>query len=885
MKNKKVAMKESHTSIPRRKRSRSLKRGEVKPIVNSSFNSREKDIFHASFLPKNLQHLSEKSIEDEITHYFEDMTICRKLKKYGPSFLHNESLERELFCSSPVYCRKNQSRTKKLVEELCDMMESNAYRSNGSASKAALLESLPPSLRDSVFSKTYPFSVRCSDVQTVIIDAEPCRAISNQLTVLAETTLKVHVKPVFSSVSTSKDQEGDYRAETRTLTASQNSFFERKPFSSVGNQYKWKVTKNKDIDYSSSLREVTAGGATSRAFGRIKKVDLTHDRNDEECFSLSFYSTHFLDASCVKSLSSSPFPGKKTQTKRKTTTASSLSSDASSLHSSAEPWCAIQSLVSLQNAAHLEYYTYHMLHFGLLCYSVWNVSSSWLKHILLEKEPFPAEGRTTSELATPEESFTHWPQNISHFFPFSSKDRILILGLGGNVLGSCLDICLSKAVQLDVVEIEPAMFDICYRNGLIPSLSSPVPLLPQTRSTSPCESHFSSNDGRSENLERFSSFPCTLNAPGESVAAGAISLPKTASKQKNRAVPWVRYDAVECFTPQSASFAHFENIQKYPTSLQQRGAYRFYLMDANDFLQHRFLDPVAVKCDTEKSFVHPISSLLTQNKIIDEMLCHHPTAQTVRHIEKKRKNVDMDKIEHPTRSTFSPVGVCLQAAHRYSDIEVDELKYNLIFLDCYDPHQGTMVHNSSLLTRCRNRLSPGGALLINAHVDTDANTLTKCFLTQGFASVQVLKVSGCRQCIVVCLLDGEDPKEKKNGDTFSNSVETEKRTDRIVCPSISSVRDAEEGLQRPANRNGRCSATAPDAEVSHAERFQLRVLRRWATYLNHSPVVRHSSHPLVFDPEWLTKSSVVSSISAAKSDSLKSERYGISLCRVWEHRP
>lgn len=847
-------------------------------MKNDPGNSREKGIFSAAFFPKEIQRVSEKSIQKEITQYFDDMTMCRKLKKFGPSFLRNESLEWELCSNSPVDCRKKNCKSKKLVKDLCEMIVSNADRNNGSASKAALLESLPPSLRESVFTQKYPFSVRCSDAKTVIIDTEPCREILNQLTVLAETILTVHVAPVFSSLSTSKDEEEYHRVEARTPASSQNSSVEKKPLFSLESRLKG----NANAEHSSPLRGGNGCGATPTAFGWNKKMDSTRGRTEEECFSLSFYSTHFLDASCADVSSPSPFPGKKTQTKREAT-ASALSSDASSLHCLAEPWCAIQSLVSLQNPAHLEFYTYHMVHFGLLCYSLWNVSSSWLKRILLEKEPFSGGQRMASELGAPQESFTRWPQHISHFFPSTSKDRILILGLGGNVLGSCLDVCLSKAVQLDIVEIEPAMFDICYRNGLIPSLSSPVPLVSQTSSSSPFADHFSPNDGRPGKLKSLSSIPFSTHAPGDSVVAGAIPPPKTALKQAVRGVPWVRYDAMESIIPKSASFAHFENIPKRPEGLQKRDTYRFYLMDANDFLQHRFLDPVTLQFEKEKTLVHSISSLPTSNEVTEETLSHL-TAQTVHHFENKRDTVEMKQIGVPKGST-SPVDESKRTAHQYSDIGVDLVKYNLIFLDCYDPDQGTMVHNSSLLTRCRNRLSPGGALLINAHVDTDANTLTKCFLTQGFASVQVLKVCGCRQCIVVCLIDGEDLKEKKKGITFSSDLETNHRSESTVYSSVPPSMDVDEGLLRTINNSGRSCTTISNGEVSHAERFQLRVFRRFATYLNRSAVVRHSIHPLIFDPEWLARSSVVSQTKAPKSNSLKNEPFGISLCRVWEHHP
>nr|CCC95492.1 unnamed protein product [Trypanosoma congolense IL3000] len=77
--------------------------------------------------------------------------------------------------------------------------------------------------------------------------------------------------------------------------------------------------------------------------------------------------------------------------------------------------------------------------------------------------------------------------------------------------------------------------------------------------------------------------------------------------------------------------------------------------------------------------------------------------------------------------------------------------YDVIFLDCYDPEKESMLHDAGLLNLCRGRLVDGGALVVNAHIIPRRESYMEQFLNSHFASVQLLPLISCDQCVAVCL--------------------------------------------------------------------------------------------------------------------------------------
>lgn len=264
----------------------------------------------------------------------------------------------------------------------------------------------------------------------------------------------------------------------------------------------------------------------------------------------------------------------------------------------------------------LECYTHHMIHFGLLCFAVWNA---------------PREKADHGLLSCPSASTMH------QCFPCGADDPILILGLGGNVLGRCLDHLLPPSVPIDVVEIEPSMLEMCEKHGWVPALQAPFQLL----------------------------------------------------SRRSGAIIGRRYDAVQ---KNDDAVAY-----KQRSTASSRPRHSFFVMDAHDFLKGDF------GCSES------------------------PTSSVVNSPRRTRDSKPNDE-KGPSQT------------------------YSLIYLDCYDPAAGSMMHSATLLTLCRLRLRCGGAVVINAHISVDLHTLEQQFLGEGFDSVQVLQVAGCRQAIVVCLV-------------------------------------------------------------------------------------------------------------------------------------
>lgn len=162
--------------------------------------------------------------------------------------------------------------------------------------------------------------------------------------------------------------------------------------------------------------------------------------------------------------------------------------------------------------------------------------------------------------------------------------------------------------------------------------------------------------------------------------------------------------------------------------------------------------------------------------------------------------------------------------------------YSLIFLDCYDTEKETMMHSGDLLSQCRARLAPGGCLLVNAHLRPTQTALSDQFMRHGFATVQTLRVRGCDQTILACLVGG--------------------------------VVDEGGGMEHPSPNDG-----DPRKVTEHRvwERFSRAIARGMTSLLNGLTAkgMGYSSEFLL-DPGWLTSNLRVPTASG--------------MCGTWEHR-
>ncbi|RNF18653.1 hypothetical protein TcG_04765 [Trypanosoma cruzi] len=265
---------------------------------------------------------------------------------------------------------------------------------------------------------------------------------------------------------------------------------------------------------------------------------------------------------------------------------------------------ALQSVCQPGRVLQLECYPYHMIHFGLLIYALWRSPDEFfsaIRNMPREKKVnTPLEkGACMTGTATMSLTPLHFP-----LFATTEDASVLILGLGGNVIGNCLDSALPVDVSIDVVEVEPAVFETCQKHGQVP--------------------------------------PCSE---------------VRTKKEYGTTRVWV-----------------------VRQGRQRRPNYRFIIGDARVVLQE---DKTHQKADSEGP--------------------------------------------------------------------LHDRCYSLVFLDCYDPEKERMMHDGSLIDVCQSRLCPGGALIVNAHILPTREALEEQFLSRGFASVQVLRVAGCVQSIVVCL--------------------------------------------------------------------------------------------------------------------------------------
>lgn len=117
-------------------------------------------------------------------------------------------------------------------------------------------------------------------------------------------------------------------------------------------------------------------------------------------------------------------------------------------------------------------------------------------------------------------------------------------------------------------------------------------------------------------------------------------------------------------------------------------------------------------------------------------------------------------------NTFAPVADAVEfiGGDVARVLQSVEERFFLLFLDCFDPLAGTMMHAVELLKKCRATLRVGGALAINAHISIDDKKALAPFVAVfGSGRVHAVNIRGCRQAMIVCI---HDPVPERDSRTF-----------------------------------------------------------------------------------------------------------------------
>ncbi|CAG9577285.1 conserved hypothetical protein [Leishmania major strain Friedlin] len=457
---------------------------------------------------------------------------------------------------------------------------------------------------------------------------------------------------------------------------------------------------------------------------------------------------------------------------------------------------ALQSVVQPGWQTALECYPRHMVHFGLLVYAAWHASSrTWesvLSHggtcrdgsaaaenghtVMLPSRSSRSDAalqntsgergawhtpesttEPTSLSPTPEVGGEMRPASLVKLLPHTSHDAVLILGLGGNVLGQCLDALLPAAVPLHIVEVEPAVLQACCEHGQFPAIDvvddwrgerDAAPSCnalkrasaPHKKDVSPCRSEEMLETAPAASLvcpaamqwaagliHCKSATPAAFRAMRqqapmllERLAAPPSAVPSSATKRATCAPSLPRGSGTAVEAPLQAQ--------------QDRGEYVCFLQDAYAYLRTSASSPTTLTAAQGAVARHRASH--SANGAAHPVAPSSPPQETCPRLSAQSRTLS-SKQEKESSSAVEDATPLLQ--------------YSMIFLDCYDPDRERMMHEGTLVELCARRLRPGGVLVVNAHVLPSVENLRRDFLGCGFSTVQALRVAGHTQTVVVCV--------------------------------------------------------------------------------------------------------------------------------------
>lgn len=409
---------------------------------------------------------------------------------------------------------------------------------------------------------------------------------------------------------------------------------------------------------------------------------------------------------------------------------------------------ALQSVLVPGMPTVLECYPRHMVHFGLLCFAAWHASSAVWEEVVSKPPEHAHRQRTTSqrtnghkkasavahyEKSTSRTSPTITSASFANLLPHTADDAVLILGLGGNVLGQCLDAILPPAVPLHIVEVEPAVLQACQTLHQFPPYTpmhdASVPATTPAKAVQRRKPTAAAKVGPKASFKSAAAQPDIwsqaaelIGQKGPSCIAFSSFRQFTSADTNDDVASQDSHLAVETAATQKRRGRPTASVLRakansYDASV--RGAYTCYLHDAYTFLR----GSASSESNTQGSF--PLSAARSSSR-----------GQVI-----KTNGVSNDALRCSSAQVSVPVVSNISAS----------LKYSIVFLDCYDPDREHMMHEGGLVDLCLRRLRPGGMLLVNAHVLPHVEALERDFLARGFATVQALRVSGCTQTVLVCI--------------------------------------------------------------------------------------------------------------------------------------
>lgn len=380
---------------------------------------------------------------------------------------------------------------------------------------------------------------------------------------------------------------------------------------------------------------------------------------------------------------------------------------------------AIQSVLQPGVQTALECYPRHMVHFGLLCYAAWRASSQTWRELMASRTQTADDGKGTKKMS--EDGREH---AMMALLPHAAEDAVLILGLGGNVLGQCLDAILPSAVPLHVVELEPAVLRACEEHHQFPAC---------------VQSNSESSENKPDTTSERSKTTTTRVAPRKRTKRSPFAGP---------AGVW--QEVAELLEHNNGTSPVFSAVR---CGADTKSEYLCFLQDAYVFLRTTPSRNSASKTPPHKTTPTVAKSDSCLSKPAKEKSPAQVRSSSSRSSSPAAKDVLRSTRENtPTADQLTPSTAlsCVPAV-----ASLDPVQYSMIFLDCYDPDREHMMHEGGLIDLCARRLRPGGVLLVNAHVLPTAANLERDFLTRGFATVQALRVSGCTQTVLACVVPDE----------------------------------------------------------------------------------------------------------------------------------
>ncbi|KAG5499917.1 hypothetical protein GH5_04054 [Leishmania sp. Ghana 2012 LV757] len=458
---------------------------------------------------------------------------------------------------------------------------------------------------------------------------------------------------------------------------------------------------------------------------------------------------------------------------------------------------AVQSVLLPGWQTALECYPRHMMHFGLLVYAAWHASPKTWKRVLSDggaagsrhgavlpscssrsaaavhcmsrkraaSETSEAAAASHSLSCAPEEGREACVVSLAELLPYTAHDAVLVLGLGGNVLGQCLDALLPAVVPLHIVEVEPAVLQACYEHGQFPEIAavdgwgSGLDAVPSCEALKPATAPRrrkalslrsaemadtaaaaavtacpaaplgspASMQRVADLIHRRSATPVAFRATRqqatgvlERLGAPLPAVPTRTAKRTKCTPGWRGASATETGTP----------LQ----SQQGRSEYVCFLQDAYAYLRAGTF--------SSASSVVPRSAIAQHQAPCSARGAAHPVAPSLPQQADRTKSAAHARTSPSTREAVSAGA---------AEAAPPPVQYSMIFLDCYDPGGERMMHEGTLVELCARRLRPGGVLLVNAHVVPTVANLRCDFLSYDFATVQALRVAGYTQTVVACV--------------------------------------------------------------------------------------------------------------------------------------